>query len=80
MLEGEGTIRTLNNKAQAMLGLPPDAVHNNIQDIIFSSDIIRAILSESGQFSDRGVPPAFWAARSTVCFRSPAWNRGKGGC
>ena len=53
VLEGEGTIRTLNNKAQAMLGLPPDAVHNNIQDIIFSSDIIRAILSESGQFSDQ---------------------------
>lgn len=53
VLEGEGTIRTLNNKAQAMLGLPPDAVHGNIQDIIFSSDIIRAILSESGQFSDQ---------------------------
>ena len=36
-----------------MLDLPPDAVHGNIQDIIFSSDIIRAILSESGQFSDQ---------------------------
>ncbi|MFR3458879.1 MAG: hypothetical protein ACLTTU_11570 [Bilophila wadsworthia] len=53
VLEGDGTIRTLNNKAQAMLDLPPDAVHGNIQDIIFSSDIIRAILSESGQFSDQ---------------------------
>lgn len=58
VLEGDGTIRTLNNKAQAMLDLPPDAVHGNIQDIIFSSDIIRAILSESGQFSDQDVPPA----------------------
>ena len=46
VLEGDGTIRTLNNKAQAMLDLPPDAVHGNIQDIIFSSDIIRAIPSE----------------------------------
>ncbi|MFR0874876.1 MAG: sigma-54 interaction domain-containing protein [Bilophila wadsworthia] len=46
VLEGDGTIRTLNNKAQAMLDLPPDAVHGNIQDIIFSSDIIRAILGK----------------------------------
>ena len=53
VLEVDGTIRTLNNKAQAMLGLQRGPVHGNIQDIILSSDIIRAILSESGQFSDQ---------------------------
>ena len=80
VLEGEGTIRTLNNKAQAMLGLPPDAVHNNIQDIIFSSDIIRRSSRKAANSAIRKRSSSSRAVRSTVCFRSPAWNRGKAGC
>ena len=62
VLEGDGTIRTLNNKAQAMLDLPPDAVHGNIQDIIFSSE------PSSGRSSRK-------AANSAIRKRSPAQGR-----
>ncbi|MFQ8889141.1 MAG: hypothetical protein ACLR7Z_13110 [Bilophila wadsworthia] len=67
MLEGDGTIRTLNNKAQAMLDLPPDATaifrHHLSSDIIRRSP--KAPIQRSGSFSPRAV-------RSTSCFRSPA--------
>ena len=78
VLEGDGTIRTLNNKAQAMLDLPPDAVHGNIQDIIFSSDIIRAILSRKRPIQRSGsVPPAQGRFAQLHAFAHPL-ESGKG--
>lgn len=53
VLDAEGAVRTMNNKARDMLGLPPGGAEGPIRDIILSKDILRAILSESAQFSDQ---------------------------
>ena len=53
VLDADGAVRTMNNKARDMLGLPPGGAEGSIRDIILSKDILRAILSESAQFSDQ---------------------------
>lgn len=53
VLDGDGTIRSMNNKACHMFNCDPEASKGNIQDIVLSSDILRAILSEKAPFTDQ---------------------------
>lgn len=53
VMERDGRIRSLNHKAQQMLSLSPNQCWLNIRDIIFSKDILQAILSEQANFSEQ---------------------------
>lgn len=54
VLDGDGAIRFINKKAQQMLSLTtPFSGVQHISDVIFSKDILRAILSENASFIDQ---------------------------
>jgi len=53
VLDGDGTIRFINKKAQQMLFLAGWTGMQHISDIILSKDILKAILSEHASFSDQ---------------------------
>ena len=54
VLDDDGHIRTMNEKARSMLGVRrDDTAPGAIQDLIFSRDILRAILSETASFRDQ---------------------------
>ena len=66
VLEGDGTIRTLNTAIFRTSSFPATSSGRSSRKAANSA--IRKRSSSSR------------AVRSTACFRSPAWNRGKAGC
>ncbi|MBR3881224.1 MAG: sigma-54-dependent Fis family transcriptional regulator [Mailhella sp.] len=53
VLERDGRIRSLNHKAQLMLALSSRQCWLNIEDIIFSKDILQALLADNANFHDQ---------------------------
>ena len=53
VMDDDGVIKSMNRKARTMLGVSPDTPVTMIQEIIFSHDILRILLTEKSRFTDQ---------------------------